>query len=310
MSCNRTLRIGSVLLEEFPATPSNCYLWLNPTETLSQGDIDESETPNQAQHGINASLAWNRGRTLPFSVQIIAPDRETLVTKEQLLRKEVALPTDQDFTNDGVKTLYLLDEDGVEKQLYARIFRTVPDFTQEEDRRQQRRLARFDMRSEDDNIFSQTLTEQVGSESFVTTGFTLWEGNLMSLQEGSLPTLQESVGNKLSVTNSGIVATPPILIVQGPATNPVVENTTTGKTMTFNRNGGLTLGASDTLTINVATQSIIKTSSGVETNVKTTLALPPEWIYIDPGENFITVSDDTAGVLSTQVTVQFRSAWK
>lgn len=66
---------------------------------------------------------------------------------------------------------------------------------------------------------------------------------------------QANIGAALGVVNSGDVDAYPIWTITGPASNIVLTNQTTGKVLSLTANGGLTLLAGDTLTIDTRPSS-------------------------------------------------------
>lgn len=311
MSCsNRSVTIASlVTLEEYPQNKRQCYLLKNPSELFSRVDVRSSDVPKQGGHGVDTSLAFYGPRDLPFYVQIIAPDRSTLVSMEQTLRRALYLRAAQSYLDeDGYKLIAFTDEDTIAKQTYARII-DPPEFEMVEDTLQRTRLVSFEMRADDPTLYAQTATNDDGPESFQTTTYTLQDGALQTIKDGDLPTIQDSIFTSVSVSNSGTYDSPPEIIISGPSTNPVVTNQTTGKKMEFSKSGGVSLNAGETLTINVASGSIVKTVSGVDTDVSGNMSDDSQWIYIQRGTNAFTVEDDTTDDLSAQLSVTFRAAW-
>jgi len=308
MACNnRKLVIGSITIEEHPASETNFYLWLNPSETLSGGDIEESDTERQGAHGIHSSVAYNSGRELPLEIEIHASSRSQLVTMENNLRTQLALPATPSFDGtDGFQLVTITDEDEVEKQIYARIYRRKVEMDMLEDPRQKRRRASFGLRSLDPNLYSTTLSSSSGPESYETTGFIFQEAANPEFQEDDNPTFQEGVGGTISVTNSGTVGTPPTFTISGPVENPAITNITTGKKLEFSRGGGVTVASGETLTINVAAATAVKDDG---TNVRASLSLDSQWIYLEPGANVLKFLDDTTDELTGQLQIQFRSAF-
>lgn len=308
MACNnRTLTIGSIIIEEHPASESNFYLWLNPSETLSGGDINESDTDRQGGHGISTSIAYNGGREMPLEIEIHATSRSQLVTMENNLRNQLALPAAPSFDGeDGFQLVTILDEDEVEKQVYARIFRRKVEMDMLEDIRQRRRRASFTLRAIDPNLYATTVSSSTGPESYETTGFIFHEGDNPIFQENSNPVFQESLGGTITVINSGTTGTPPTFTITGPTTNPVITNTTTGDKMEFSRGGGVALASGETLVINVAAATALKNGT---TNVRANLSLDSAWIYLSPGSNVMSFIDDTTDDLTGQLQIQFRSAF-
>lgn len=103
-----------------------------------------------------------------------------------------------------------------------------------------------------------------------------------------------------NVLNSGNRSTPVVFVITGPVTNPVVGNTTAGKTMRFT----IELGATDTLTVDTGNRTVYLNGNISRRYVLTS----PEWFFIEPGTNQIIFGGATG--TGSQVNLQFRSAWR
>ena len=100
--------------------------------------------------------------------------------------------------------------------------------------------------------------------------------------------------------NSGTFPTPPLFRIDGPVTNPSIENITTGETLGFTN---LTLGAGEWLDVDTDARTVLLggTSSRFE---KLTTA---QWFDLRPGTTELRFRGTTAG--SPLLTVYWRSAW-
>lgn len=103
-----------------------------------------------------------------------------------------------------------------------------------------------------------------------------------------------------NVTNFGNRPTPAEFIIQGPVTNPVIYNNTTGDVMGFT----IELGASDTLTINTRDRTVYLNGNINRRNTLTS----PGWFFLGVGVTNIGYGG-LSGIGST-LTVNFRSAWR
>lgn len=316
MSCNtRKLTIErsgytSIEIEEHPNARVGFFLWLNPSETLSDTDVDSTETKRQAGHGIEPGLASYNARVLSIDIELVAASHSALITMENNLKKILALPAVPDYSDDGFVLIKIDDEDGNSKQFYARIYGSMPTFDMLIDPSQRRRRCSFALLADDPIMHNQTLDDSTGPESFYTTEFVLKDGALPTLKDGDLPTLKDDIGSELTVSNDGTIGVAPEFIITGATEDPVIENVTTGKKMEFTRGGGVTLASDEYITINVSQRTAVKTDSGgSETNVAANLSLDSEWIYILPGDNVFTLFDDTTDALDGQLQVKFRDGW-
>lgn len=101
--------------------------------------------------------------------------------------------------------------------------------------------------------------------------------------------------------NNGDSASPPILNIQGPCTNPQVVNFT-DNARAFKMN--ITLAGSDTLQADFRQRTITK--NGID--VSNYMALDSQWWKIQPGSNLIVYARTDSGASST-IAVHHRDCW-
>lgn len=301
------LSTGSLYLNRILG--SSYYVLHNTPEILSTLSTRKTEIPKQGDHGTEDSLSYYGGRILPIEGEIIAPTQADRITLEKALRRALALPVAQDFDGEDGYALWLLtDEDEIDKQFYAKVLEP-PKFELVDTAMPEHRRFSFVLYAKDPAIYAQALSEESSLETFNDTTFHLHEGEPPEIKDAALPTIQDAEGVEMIVTNNGTFGSPPVITVAGPCTNPVITNSTTGRSMEFAEGAGVDLAEGDTLTINVGAKTCIKTSGGSDTDVSAALTAVSEWIYIEPGDNAFTLSDDTAGDLTGLLTVSFRDAW-
>lgn len=285
----------------------NFYLLTNAKELLTSLSTRHSETPKQGDHGVEGSLSQYGARLLTFEGQIHAQSVTQRVTMEKNLRTCLSLPRSQSYSgDDGYKLIRITDEDGHDKQFYAKIV-DMPEFSYPYEGRTKISAFRFAMIAEDPFLYDQTLTEESGPEAVFSTTFPLQDGSLLALQDGSLPALQESLVYGITVQNIGTIGAPPLITITGPTSSPVITNETTGRSMSLS---GLTLLADERVEIDVSSYAITKyDASDVSSDVSGYLTTDSEWIFIEPGENQISLLDDSPETLEAAIEVDFRSAW-
>lgn len=105
----------------------------------------------------------------------------------------------------------------------------------------------------------------------------------------------------LAVTNSGNTASPPLLTITGPGSNPSVTNATTGETLSF----FITMGATDTLQVDMLNHTVYFNGYSLYSAVDFNNS---DWWYVQPGSNTINLgwSDFSDGA---SLTVEWRNAW-
>jgi len=302
--------IGSVTFNQNFSPGASCYVLTSTEEILDALRTRRSDTPKQGEHGSEDSLSAFEPRTLLFRGEIHATSQSQRVTMQQNLDAAVSLARSQSFDgDDGYKLVQITDEDGVAKQLYAKIDQ-MPRYSLVDDGMPESRRFEFVMFASDPAVYAQSLSSADLEESYNSTTFTFQDGDLPVFKDGALPTIQDILGSVVMVSNTGNFATPPLIVIEGPTTNPVVRNETTGKELAFTRNGGVTLLADETLTINVAAFTAVMTDiDGDDSNVRSRIALDSKWFDLLPGVNEISLFDDTPADLTSQMEISFRASW-
>lgn len=152
----------------------------------------------------------------------------------------------------------------------------------------------FKMFAEDPRIYDsteQTLT--IAFSGFTGDGFGFNLGFNFGFGSAVLPP-----GG--SVFNGGNRPAPAKITIAGPVINPRITNDTLGLTLSF----VITLGASDTLVIDLGTRSV--TLNGT-INARGTL-VDPTWWLLAPGTNSIIYTAGSGG--GSTLTMTFRNAWR
>lgn len=305
--------VGNGITIVFNDYSSGTPTWVlrNTSRLLSKLGTRQSIIPKQSAHGVDDGLSQDDARTLLFDGELHAASQSDRRDKERSLRQCVGLPVNQSYVDsDGYIRVTFVDEDSEEYQCYAKIV-NYPEFDIIDNVDPTMRTFDFAMFAKDPFLYSTTLTEESGTESSLSTTFTIQDGDLPSFKDGALPTVQDDIIAELTVTNDGSAGTPPVITIYGPTASPVVENTTTGKVMDLSYGGGLTLLTDERVEIDVLAGTITKVdSSDVETDASAYLTLDSDWIYIDPGDNVFTLFDSTPGTLAAELEIQFRKTFK
>jgi len=143
-----------------------------------------------------------------------------------------------------------------------------------------------------DNVLVSTVMV-IGATVFTGFGFSLG----FSFGFGGTSTTADGV----FVINGGNRATPPLLTIQGPATNPIIYNDTVSKNLSFN----ITLASTQTLVIDPYYRTVRLNGT---TNRRSTL-VNAGWFYLEPGNNFIKFRS-TNGADTGFLTMAYRNAWR
>lgn len=110
-----------------------------------------------------------------------------------------------------------------------------------------------------------------------------------------------SSGGTATLANAGNFESRPVCVITGPIDNPTLQNNTTGLQVTF----GLSLGATDTLTIDFHAKTVLLNGSG---NRRGTMTANSQWWTLIPGNNAVQFTANTTHTGST-ATFTWRSAW-
>jgi Phage tail protein len=110
-----------------------------------------------------------------------------------------------------------------------------------------------------------------------------------------------SIGSGFSIFNSGDVESFPVFTIQGPGTNPLLTNTTTGKALLAT----ITLGAGQVLTIDTGAKTVTRDDGS---NQFGTLGLSSVLWSLAVGQNALTLAMGGAGV-GSQITVAYKQRW-
>jgi hypothetical protein len=110
-----------------------------------------------------------------------------------------------------------------------------------------------------------------------------------------------SIGSGFSIFNSGDVEAFPVFTIQGPGTNPLLTNTTTGKALSAT----ITLGAGQVLTIDTGAKTVVREDGS---NQFGTLGLSSVLWSLAVGQNALTLAMGGAGA-GSQITVAYKQRW-
>ena len=240
---------------------------------------------------------------LTFTGTIVGASQADRKAKQSAPEAALRCPAAPDFAgDDGYKLVLITDEDGVQKQCYARlvtplalsVFDTCPDL----------RGIGFVMEAVDSALYGQTLHTATEVRPVTGTNF-----RIITDVSPTIPfQLYGSTTTTCTATNGGTIGAPPVVTVAGPTHAPVVTNETTGKSMSF---PSLTLLAGESLVITVGSGTIYKyDADGVRTDASGYFdASAGQWLIVEPGANDFTLEDDSPDAISATLTVQWRDTY-
>ena len=167
------------------------------------------------------------------------------------------------------------------------------------------RLARtgsavVEFKADDPRVYDATLTQ-------VSTGLAAVSGGMTFNATFPLTFGATGGGGTVSLTNAGNYPTPLTFSLAGPVTNPIIDNQTTGLTLSFL----ITLGGSDTLVIaNAGTSkaSIVLNGTASRRNALIQGSAPLQQFGLAPGTSTFRYRNNGAFTAST-CQISARSAW-
>ncbi len=113
-----------------------------------------------------------------------------------------------------------------------------------------------------------------------------------SFDVGGIELSQYLVGEPIYIINGGHIESPVRIVFYGPASNPKIENQTTGQYIKINK----VLLAGDVLTIDTAygVKTVTLTTGGVTSNAIQYLDLASEFWSLNVGQNAVRFTDDSS----------------
>jgi phage-related protein len=138
------------------------------------------------------------------------------------------------------------------------------------------------------------------AESSDTVGLASTGGGLVFPATFNLSFGAVSSGGDLTVTNAGAFPAPAVFRIDGPCTSPIIENTTVGRSLSFD----ITLSASEFLVIDTEARTVLL---GGTASRYSTLETSSRWYDLEPGDNALDFRASTT--TAATLTVTWRSAW-
>ena len=275
---SRTLAINGITIEEVPTSSTEFLLWRNHEQALSNIEIRQSVVNKQNSNGIVVSEQYYGARTIACAVEVFA-SCDRIRTLQQEISTALSLGQ-YTATIDNNRTIdvYVVE---------------APRFTSTNNK--QIVLCEFVLRAADPYFYETTGTTLNGTEQAVTTGYTIQDAALPALPSQIQEVLQESF------TANPTTATQPEFTVTGEVISPRIINITTGQGLEFTNNGGLTLGATETLTVNTRT----RTATVDGTDVTAYLSVNSSWFGLNAGSNEVTLYDSDGTSLVGQLSLTY-----
>lgn len=110
-----------------------------------------------------------------------------------------------------------------------------------------------------------------------------------------------TTATELFVNNGGIYKTPPVLTINGPIVNPIIDNDTTGESIYLQA----TLGSADVVVVDVAARQVYLNGASRRDLFVASLST---WFELGPGDTALRLRGTGTVSGQSQLTVQYRDA--
>lgn len=280
-----TLELGQYRINGLTMGPGTSYRVRRPgTTPHAFPDIVSDDMPRDQAHGTDSVPDWAGGRRVPLRVGITAGNKASALPLLRDLQAAWA-PSPENIE------LEWCDDLGT--------FRYVgrPRLADPNEDLVAAGIVDVDCRFFATHPFYESATESEASttRTLPGTGF---------LVPFTAPfTLGGSTAGTVRVTNAGSVAAPWTGRLEGPLTDPVLTNLSTGERLAFTANGGLTLAAGEFVDLASDGRSVLLAGTA---DRRLTLSLDSRWWSVAPGETDIELTADAG---SGTFAVTWRSAW-
>jgi hypothetical protein len=253
-------------------------------------DVRTSDLERSGAHGVTAGRDFLGKHTTPFVVQIMGDTASDLGDKVDVWKEATAVSVD---------TVVMVSANllGRTRARFGRFRRSevLPRGLVTTGGYVANGAAQFE--ALDPRTYSETLNSLSTRRTTEGTGFT----------PPFVPpfTLGTSVGGSMTVTNAGNMAAPWAGTLAGPLSYPVVSHVESGRRLAlqFSANGGVVLGAADTLVLDSDRRSVML--NGVADR-RTQLTVDSQWWDLEPGDNTFTLDADGG---EGSLTVQWRDTY-
>lgn len=254
---------------------------------LSLPDIVNADRERLRRHGLTPGDDFTSGRTVTLTLEVSSNDTYTFAEAVDLLMNATAPGSDEQPLVLQVPGVAGSGKRRVNCRPRRRSLPIGREFYYELP------MATVEFYATDPRVYDDT--EQSKQTTLPSAGGGLSFDAVAPFTFGAV-----SVGGTLNLNNAGSFQTSPTIVVEGPVTNPTIESLTAGKTLGFT----ITLGASDTLTIDTENRTVLLNGTANRYN---TLDSDSEWFTLQPGNNEVRYQAST--FTASTMTITWRSAW-
>lgn len=265
---------------------SSGYYVGTPIGGLEAPTFDVATYNRSGEDGIVVSAIYSRERRISIPGLLKAACGSDLVALRRALASR-CLPDRDSNQRIQAKTLRLIDYDDSDYTISVYVANITMDRTSPTDSRYL-----LDILAEDYAILSTTQKTATVTKS---------TGGALSIPFSIPFSFVGGTDGSETVTNSGDVATYPVITFTGQLTNPRLKNQTNGVFVQLNT----TIEAGDTVVFDPKYKTAVKNGT---TNVLGSMTSNSSYLYLDPGENQLVLTsgdDDDTG----QATIVFQDAY-
>lgn len=239
-------------------------------EGLDMPELRTSDSERSGDHGYFQGHDLLAGRTVEFAIEIAgddAVDRELLVDSVKTAMVPVATESPLVFRVEGAEG----------RMIYCRPRRAA--FSTDLAYSMNLVTARLQFFATDPRIYDET--QSSGSTALATAPGGMTFPATFPISFGIVGT-----GGYIEAINSGFFPTRPVAIITGPVANPIIENQTAGKTLSFN----ITLPAGETLTVDLDAHSVLLNGTASR---RSSLVAGSKWWELEPGTSIVRFQANT-----------------
>lgn len=109
------------------------------------------------------------------------------------------------------------------------------------------------------------------------------------------------------LTVGGVLPVDPVIRLYGPCTDPAIVHVDQAKVMSFDGNGGITLGAGEYLEVDVSAKTVTLSTDGSSKYDRLNVA-ESDWITLEPGDNRVRFVP-YAFTAGSEAVFTYRAAW-
>jgi hypothetical protein len=153
-----------------------------------------------------------------------------------------------------------------------------------------------------------TLTHSGSVVKTYQIAFTATQPHIESAEVFNLDDEGAAIETEHTITNAGDWTTYPVIKITGPITAGIIENQTTGESMTLS---GLTTTVDDWIEIynRPDQRQVLQKDLTTTTNIFNKLTIGSNFISLAPGANVIELKDVAGDTGDTKLFIEWRSAW-